>query len=265
MIECSFPKVLKTEDYQGEYDARTFFMRDHNKCFGRSIQACDPTPELILKMFSENRLLAKMLVNTRAIKGNKVDYSRLIREIDDLESNNVVMASSTSLIVENTPCDLWASVGFLIDSNRANVILISEGLSQNCAVSVNKELTVWSAEKKSFINENTHEDVEYLGSFTAITTSKVNSLDDLTKYLEDRYLNNKDSCDINEVIIDYIKQSIIGVLVSKNGISMTSGDNNDEAQTLASQVKTMLMPLRGDLPIFQYDCSTGNLEVIAST
>ena len=204
------------------------------------------------KKYNDHKLIAKMLSPDRGDISFIEPTRRLAIEVDELLHNEKVKASSCSLLIPEVPTKLYRKIGFLIDRDKCLVRGIYKTDCGSKRVNSRNEEVEWNSKSHSYCLKNTDTVSDFEGSFTVspLMGRKVLSVEELIRI--NNLLGWPD--DYNELIIDYDKESIVGLIFTEGG----SEEQKDKVLKCLSTVRQYIKSHLGlDLPSFAYDISAG--------
>ena len=246
-------------------DQRTFFKGSCAKYLGKAVEPCQPSTEDLISMHSKNQLLARMLVHTDDESPSL--FEQLSREIDEMEYNKVLMGVSTSLPFKKIPCELWGDIGFLLDVKKLNVRFVSKSVCSTCRLSNSGNSVIWSPQKKQYIDEFKKTPVEFNGYFNADTTENMDNIENLKGVSQKDYNSIKRPLNLNELVVDYDESSVAGIVGAVDRPYMKIWPNNEKTKKFLLKARAICSeyPLKKNLPLFIYNCSTGDFSSFDST
>ncbi len=225
--------------------------------------------KLTVEKFHQGKILGKMLL----IYGDgKLFKERFVEELDELTHQGVIRASSTSLLVAGKPCDLFRHIGLLLDSEKCQIRYVSTCDARICRITDIGERVKWDSSIKKYTKyfSEEREVVNFCGKFTA-RGKRLDNIEELLKnsqskpkgmFCEGRLL------EMNEVVVDWDKDSIVGIVCTKYVHVMS-----DQKLVCESRLKSDSLILQAELkkqtlvscPVFLYDHLKGNLHPLDDT
>ncbi|MCY4178352.1 MAG: hypothetical protein OXD32_07680 [Endozoicomonadaceae bacterium] len=233
-----------------------------------------------ISQFKQGKAIAKMLSGyTRQPHWSngiiiKLD-SRLDKELSELmeldKSGTDLKVASTTLLVPQKPQELYRNFGFILDADKCTLreFYTEDAFTErenDCG-----ELVRWCSNLKQYITKDDSKPTEFSGKFkTYANTKPVNDITDLLTHtsISRRYPGY---IKINEVILDYNKTSVIGLIGTKGPTSLnymmpSIWNLKLEQDTFESDwltLKTKVTEAIGvDLPLFLYNDKTGDISFL---
>ena len=245
----------------------------------------DKTQKLTLQyrcitQFKHGKAIAKMLSDykmyfspDRSTIELKACSMRLDEELSELialdESGKELMASSTTLMIPKKRQRFYRAFGFMLDVAECNVRAVYE--KDACVYRVNDvdgKYTSWCMESKTYVNcEN--KPTKFSGKFHSTCKEISNNPEDLlTRSQMDPvfpgYLK------MNEVIVDYKKSSVIGLIATKNPTTSSHITEAKYKMLSVEMFKADCLTFKAkvkngigiDLPLFLYDHIEGDISLL---
>ncbi len=231
--------------------------------------------EYVVGKFNQSKTLAKML--SIYLYNGELHTSRFHDELDELKHQQVIRASSTTLLAPGKACDLFRHIGLLLDSDRCEVRHICPYDASVYRTTDAGEDITWDTTKKKYIkwiaSESEEKPVaEFHGHFRA-RGDKLETIDELLKAYNNpspKMMVKDDLLHMNEVVVDWGKDSIIGIVGTKCVFTMSHVEPQDISD---SKLKSDCLSLQGELekqlsvsvPVFLYDHLKGDLKLFSDT
>ena len=250
----------------------------NTSCWGR-LAVKDSTPsKYILDQFNEGRLIAKMLEHYSD------DYDRTETELSELKCQYQARSASTSLLIPHVPAKLFRKIGLLIDADRSHIRYICDKDAMSNPLDDYGNEVYWSKEKSRY---GICEPRSYFGRFSVQRDHTFPTQKCKQKFLDNNpwtkgftnfkcrrspfisifdlknHLSNKSKkqsgevLDINELIINYSKDSIVGVVISTE---KTPQKHEIDCAKEVGMRSTRLLDRK--LDCFHYNPSTGELTAM---
>ncbi len=231
--------------------------------------------EYVVGKFNKSKTLAKML-SCYFDSVKELDSRRFHYELDELKHQEVIRASSTSLLVPGKACDLYRHIGLLLDSDRCDVRHICPYDAAATRTTADSEDIRWDTERKIYTTWSPirRRVVEFHGHFNAYG-EKLETIDELLKAYNNpspkMIVEDGDGIlRFNEVVVDWNKDSIIGIVGTKCAIY---GSHLKPSSISDSKLKSDCLLLQGELekqlsvsvPVFLYDHLKGDLKLFSET
>ncbi len=225
--------------------------------------------KLIVEKFHQGKILGKMLVT---YVDGELHKKRFDEELDELIHQGVIRASSTSLLVAGKPCDLYQHIGLLLDSEKCQIRYVSTCDALTARITDIGERVKWDSSIKKYTKfwSQEREVVNFCGKFTALG-ARLDNIEELLKAsqsnLKDMY-SESSLLDMNEVVVDWNKDCIVGIVCTKYIHAMS-----DRKLVCESRLKSDSLILQAELkkqtlvssPVFLYDHLKGNLHPLDDT
>lgn len=223
----------------------------------------DEAYEKVERLFSRNKLLAKMLITVVDPRPD-LKFYRMEQEFSELKVMKKVLTSSTTLIVSGCSAQYYRDIGFLIDADKCNIRLISK-IVTHTGRKYQNESVEWSIEKESYVKFHTKEIVDYQGAMDiSDERGLVNTTQELINHSRQQSENNKNRLCINEVVVDYTFDSIVGLFVAINRKGDVCGYVSPTTQQVNETFQHFKATCLGYLgiapPCFILDCQDGSLK-----
>ncbi len=236
--------------------------------------------EYVVGKFNQSKTLAKMLSVYLADSG-KLHTNRFHTELDELKHQELIRASSTTLLIPGKACYLYRHIGLLLDSDGCEVRHICPCDAIVSRTTYAGEDITWDITQKKYTKWNVSKQkqvAEFHGHFIA-HGKKLETIDELLKAYNNpspEMIVKDDVLQMNEVVVDWDKDSIIGIVGTKCADygSADYGSYYVEPSHISdSKLKSDCLSLQGELekqlsvsvPVFLYDHLKGDLKLFSET
>ena len=201
----------------------------------------------------------KLIIRTLCDEPDEFE-SNLLSDIDELDTKGVRECSSASWLFHDIPTYPYGYIGFLINSDLCQIQALYKEDSCVARTDLNGHHIIWKKELKSFVyleapDHPFNPTVTYKG---AIEKNRVSTVKNIKKHMSKNIKKEKPT-KYNEVVIDYRKESIAGIVAVINSRPRFSRNiTNEEVLTASESFKDLVFSKMGlELPIMIYDCHSG--------
>ena len=217
--------------------------------------------------YKEGKLLAKTLC---VYPKNQYFTMRFDQEVSEFRSCKIIRASSTSLLIPEKKCDLYRHVGLLLDSGKCAVRGVYDRDAAVRRMDSDNDEVEWCVESNQFLKKYSGIVTTYTGDFWwsqrgtgAIEFSCLDALIEYSNKTPEFFSENL--LYVNEVVVDYGVDSIMGLVGTKNiGLMSSYSISEQELHEDLISLSLRIKELSGhDCPVFEYDMSSGNLFEIS--
>ena len=222
--------------------------------------------KIVVDRYKEGKVLAKML--SKYPKGQYFT-DRFDKEISELRTCKIIRASSVSLLIPEKKCDLYRHIGLLLDSGSCTVRGVYSHDACVTRIDNEKDEVIWCDKSNQFLKSETKTATTYTGDFRWLQKSsgakEFSCLGALVEYSNKTpALVTEDILCMNEVVVDYGVDAIIGVLGTKNIETMSSHSVSEQElhkDLIGFSLKIKELSKR-DCLIFEYDMSSATLFMV---
>ncbi|WP_034836932.1 hypothetical protein [Endozoicomonas numazuensis] len=220
------------------------------------------TPVCIDQLYRQGKILVKMISNTYE------PHDRLDNELSELLSVGIIRSASTSLLAYQAGSKLFRDIGLILNSDKCNIQDIFPSDAGSFRVNPDGDRVAWNSIKKTFCTSvfgKPQIETEYQGDFRVgehAKKLKIKDSSELVTYLKSKYQETSFPIPWNEVVVDYNKESIFGLIATQNVLyPLNSEERNAKTIHHLQEIKEIMRSrLQLDLPIYIYDCITGSLS-----
>ena len=224
------------------------------------------SPYLAIQIHQANKAVVTMLCDSCDLNG------RFEQELSELVKMGRVQVASSTLLVSGVASKLFRDIGFVLDSDKCDIRGIYPNDAGSFRVDRDGDKTVWRPEKNGFCKSVYGKKVElteFCGDFQVskhATSMALSSLAELSEGLKRKYKDEGWQVPLNEVVVDYDLESIVGLVVATNMTHPIKVKDRDDRMTdFSKKIKKIVMSRLGlDLPIYLYDCSSGAFSICDS-